>query len=269
MLARAFKYGLLIAAVCGLQSVEAQNRRFGGGAGFGFAGGSLESSAVQIALLDPVKTEVKLDDEQARKLQQLADELRESTQGLFSREDFAGLSGEERTRKMREVGEKRRSLADANAKKAQEVLKPEQWTRLKEIAFQQRLQGGIAAAFRVDEFVEAAKVTDDQKEKVEELTQALRREAEQQSDNRGEQFTWISREGNQKYAPKFEALLTDEQKTVLANMKGKEFDVAQLRPQRGGARQGGQRARPGGQGTRPGGQGGRPQRPQRPGQDNS
>lgn len=260
MLYRVFKYSLLVAAICGLQSADAQNRPFRGGFGFGF--GSLESSAVQLATLEPMKAEVKLDDEQVKKLEALSDELSESRRGLFSRDAFEGLSEEERDKKRAEIGEKVQALTEANTKKAKEILKPEQLKRLMEIAFQQRVQNGVAGVFQIDEFVKAAKVTEEQQKKAEELNAELRKESEEQSDDRREQFTWLFGEGNRKYAPRFEALLTDEQKKVLADMKGKEYDVASLRPQfrnRGGGRPGGDAGRPGG----------RPERPQRPGSDNN
>lgn len=262
MLCRVFKYSLLVAAICGLQSADAQNRQFRGGFGFGF--GSLESSAVQLATMEPMKAEVKLDDEQVKKLEALSNELSESRRGLFSRDAFEGLSEEERDKKRAEIGEKMQALTEANTKKAKEILKPEQLKRLMEIAFQQRVQNGIAGVFRIDEFVKAANVSEDQQKQAEELNEALRKEAAEKSDDRREQFVWIREEGAKKYEPKFEAILTADQKKVMADMKGKEYDVASL-PSRFGNR--GQRGgRPGGDAGRPGG---RPERPQRPGSDNN
>jgi hypothetical protein len=262
MMYRIIKYSLLVAAIYGLHSAEAQNRQFRGGFGFGFY--SLESSAVRLASMEPMKAEVKLDEEQVKKLADLEAEYRESTQGLFSRDAFQGLSEEERDKKLAEIREKRESLTEANTKKAKEVLKPEQMKRLLEIAFQQQIQNGISGVFRVDEFIKEAKVTEDQQKKAEDLSDALRKEAAEKSDDRREQFAWIREEGAKKYEPKFEAILTAEQKTVLARMKGKEYDVASLRPQFGNRSQRG--GRPGGDAGRPGG---RPERPQRPGENNN
>jgi hypothetical protein len=189
---RTIQVSMLSLLVLGLyQTAEAQRGR-GPGFGRGFGSSSLEDTAVRLASIEAVQKEIKAEEEQVKKLEVLATENREAAQGIFS--GFQGLqdlSEEERDKKIAEAREKMAKASAENTKKAKEILNPEQLQRLKEIAFQQATQGSVAGAFRIDEFAKSAKITDEQKEKAEQLNEELRAEAEKTSDNRREQFTWL------------------------------------------------------------------------------
>lgn len=229
------------------QSAEAQ-RRGGRGFGRGPFTPSLNDTAVRLASDEAVQKEIKADEDQVKKLADLAEEIAEARGAAFGNfRGFRDLSEEERDKRLAEAREKMAKASAEEVKKAQAILKPEQFQRLKEIAFQVVTQRGTSSVFQIDEFVKAAKVTDEQKEKVQKLNGELRAEAEKVSDNRREQFAWLREEGAKKYEPKFAAILTDEQNAVVKKMKGAEFDVSKIQFGRG-------------RGGRPGG-GRRPQRP--------
>src|SRR5689334_2262519 len=82
---------------------------------------------------ESVQKELKLDDKQVDKAKDLAEKTREEMQEKF--QGFQDLSPEERRAKMVEVT---REVNASVLKAAGEFLKPEQITRLKEIANQQR-----------------------------------------------------------------------------------------------------------------------------------
>jgi hypothetical protein len=248
MIGRLFKFSMLVLAmVTGLQSAEAQYRPI---LERPILSDWLEWNAVRLATLDAVKSEINLEDEQLQKLNALKDELQESFRELVSPALPKGLSVEEQDQRIAEIFKKMRTIAEPNTQQAVKILKPEQLKRLKEIAFQQRIQWNLSNALFIDEYIKAANVTEQQQQKAEELNKELYNESGQHGDDRHAQYFWRIREGYKKYAPKFEAILTEDQMTVISEMKGQEFDLTELRPQ---ARRGPQVRRGGGlpgQGTR-------------------
>src|SRR5215813_14156635 len=82
---------------------------------------------------ESVQKELQLDDKQVDKAKDLAEKTREEMQEKF--QGFQDLSPEERRAKMMEVT---REVNASVLKAAGEFLKPEQITRLKQIAYQQR-----------------------------------------------------------------------------------------------------------------------------------
>lgn len=229
MINRILKFSLLIVAMLsGLQTAEAQYRPI--------LSDWLEWNAVRLATLDAIKAEIKLEDEQFQRLKALNDELQPSFRELGSLTLPNGLSEEEREKRIAEIAEKMRTIAEPNTQQAVKILKTEQLKRLKEIAFQQRIQWNLSNALFIDEYIKAANVTAQQQQKAEELNKELQDESEQHGDDRRAQYSWRMREGYRKYAPKFEAILTEDQMKVISEMKGERFELTELRPR---ARKGG------------------------------
>jgi Spy/CpxP family protein refolding chaperone len=173
-----------------------------------------------------VHKELKLEDDQVSKVKTLADDLgtkmRESFQSLQS------LEGEERTKKMQELGKEN---ALALHKGLAEILKPEQVKRFKQIEWQQ----GGANALANAEVAEALKLTDEQKTKVKDLLadhSKQQRELFQaaQGDREGarEKMIALTKETKEKGL----ALLTAEQKTSFDTLLGSPYEVIRQQPQR-------------------------------------
>lgn len=224
-----------------------------GGGGFGPQGvlGLINNEAVQ--------KELGVDKDTTDKLKKVSDDARADLrppegQGGFGA--FQGLSDDERRAKMdelRKAGEERQ--AKVNAKyipQVQEILNDGQYTRLKEIYWQSNLQAALADA----EVVKAVDLTKEQQEKVAAVTKEYRdKQAELFRGGRGngggggggnfqEAFAKMQEMSKERDTKTLD-VLSAEQKEKFTKLKGKEFDVAQLR---GGGGRGGR-----GRGGRPGG----------------
>ena len=177
---------------------QQQRQRQGGGRGFG--GGGVMNLLGQ----ESVQKELKLSDEQVKKIQELGTKQREAFQGLRD------LSQEERRTKMQE-------LTKANDKAIGEILKPNQLKRARQIALQR--QG--ATAVLNEDVAKSLNITDDQKQKIREI-QAKARE-ESQGAGFDEEGRKKREEVRKQTNEKVMALLTAEQKTKLKEMQGEPF----------------------------------------------
>ncbi len=183
-----------------------------GRGGFGMGGGMLLTNK-------GVQKELKVTDEQATKLGTLATELREKNQGRF--QGLQDLSDDERRTKMQELqktmqAELHKSLAD--------ILKPEQVKRFDEISLQQ----AGANAFSTPRVVEALKLTDDQKTKIQEINQAtmesmrgLRDEFQNDREGAMKKMAEVRKGASDKVT----ALLTDDQKKSWKDLTGDPYEV--------------------------------------------
>jgi Spy/CpxP family protein refolding chaperone len=226
---------ILAAAIVAMASSPAlaqeqqRQRQRPGGFGGGFGGGTtflLQQKSVQ--------DELKLSEEQVKKIKELADKQRESFRGLRD------LSQEERRTKMQEA-------AKANEKAVAEILKPEQLKRVKQISLQQ--QG--ARALSNPEVATALNLTSEQKDKIKSIQEEARA-ARGQRGQRGrpdEETRKKLEEARKATNEKLMNVLTAEQKTKLKELSGEPFKGEIARPQFGGNR------RPGGEGRRPNGRG--------------
>jgi Spy/CpxP family protein refolding chaperone len=188
---------VLVMASGAASAQERQRQRPGGGGGFG--GGPM------FLLGQPsVQKELKLSDEQIKKIKDLSDKQREAMQGV---------ARDERRAKMQE-------LAKANNKAIGEILKPEQMKRAKQLALQQ--QG--TRALSNPEVAKALKLTDDQQEKIKDI-QAKAREAAGtgQRGDRSEEATKKRAEARKATTEKVMGVLTPEQKTTLKDLQGEPF----------------------------------------------
>jgi Spy/CpxP family protein refolding chaperone len=201
------------------QEQQRQRQRPGGG----FGGGTtflLQQKSVQ--------DELKLSEEQVKKIKELSDKQRESFRGLRD------LSQEERRTKMEEARK-------ANEKAVAEILKPEQLKRVKQISLQQ--QG--ARALANPEVAKTLNLTSEQTDKIKKIQEEARA-ARGERGQRGrldEEARKKLEEARKATNEKIMNVLTAEQKTKLKELTGEPFKGEIVRPQFGGGNR-----RPGGRG---------------------
>jgi Spy/CpxP family protein refolding chaperone len=174
------------------------------GAGGGGAGG------FNLFTNPTVQKDLALTDAQKESIKKIVDDFRAS---------LTGLTQEDRRSKMPEL---RKVMDD----KVDSVLNSQQKARVKEI----RLQVRGVAALTSKEVVETLKLTDDQVNKIKELTAALRkdtREARQAAVTSGdrssvrEAVAKVRKEGTEKIM----AVLTPDQKAGLEKMQGAKIEL--------------------------------------------
>jgi Spy/CpxP family protein refolding chaperone len=173
---------------------------FGGGFGRGGSGMLLSQESV--------RKELKVDEEQIKKLDDLSAKMRESFQEAF------GLEEEARNKKIQE-------LMQENEKAIAGILKPDQAKRLKQISYQQR----GTSAFLDPEVAKALSFSDEQKEsiqKINEDTFAEMRElfAGGAPDEEGRKKIQALRTAASEKSLK---LLSDEQKAKWKELQGEPF----------------------------------------------
>ena len=188
---------------------SAQGPRFGGGM-FGGPAGLLSNKGVQ--------KELKLDDDQATKVNKLAEDMRAKQREAM--ESARDLAPEERRTKMMELS--RTMNADAD-KALADILKPEQLTRFKQI----RLQTRGADAFNDPAVQAELKLTDEQKSKVRELMDNQMSQMREIFQNAGDdrdaarqKMMALRKQTNEKAV----AVLTDDQKKAWTGMVGDPYD---------------------------------------------
>ena len=203
-----------------------------------------------IIQMTEVQTELGITDEQKKEIQDLLEKNRPQFGGGAGRGGPGGPGGgdnaeaqqrrEEMAKRMQEM---EKNVAEGLAK----ILKPEQIARMGEL----RLQREGVNAFARTEIADKLGLTDEQKDKLRKI----------QADSRaavtggGGNFFDMSEEERQQAVAKMQeqrkkteeamiGVLTDEQKTKLTEMKGKEFKFPEGRGGFGGGGQGGERRRP-------------------------
>jgi hypothetical protein len=166
-----------------------------------------------------VQQELKLNAEQQKKVEALAEVLREKMTGL--REKLQDVPQEERFAKMAEL---MRPINDEMKKSLGEIVSPAQLTRFNQITLQQR----FAQAFGDPEVAGKLKLTEDQKTKIQGIAQGAneqRREIMQgfQDDREGtmKKLTDL----NKDLMSKSTALLSADQKAIWKDMVGEPFEV--------------------------------------------
>lgn len=188
---------------------SAQQGRRGG---FGGPGGMFGRGGGMMLLMNKsVQEELKVDDDQAQKIDDLMAKNRETMQGL---------SPEERREKMASI------QAETN-KAVEGILKPEQVTRLHEI----QNQVGGANAMLSERNAEKLKLTDDQKTKIQDVL-ASSREKMQGLFGQGGGGQGNFEEARKKIQDlqaetkkEAVAVLTDDQKKTWDELSGKPFEI--------------------------------------------
>ena len=196
---------------------QAWAQRGRGGFGGGFGGGN-----VFLLGQKSVQDELKLSEDQAKQATALTEKQRASMAGLRD------LGQEERRAKFQEQ-------AKESDKEIATILKPEQLTRFKEIALQQR----GPAAYADPEVQKALNLTAEQKEKIGEIQQSMatkRREAFQAGAGGDRAEARKKMEAlNASTAEEIQGVLTSEQKEKFKTLTGAAFKGEITRPQfRGG-----------------------------------
>jgi len=189
--------------------------RGGFGGGFGGGGGAMLLSN------KGVQEELKASDEQAKKLDALAEETRTKNRDQF--EKLRDLPQDERREKMVELN--RESQADLHASLTK-ILKPEQVKRYHQIQTQ---QAGVMA-FSTPRVQEALKLTDDQKSKIREIAESNRGggfaglNKDSSADERAEARKKMAATRKENLA-KVEAILTADQKAAWKDLVGSPYEV--------------------------------------------
>jgi Spy/CpxP family protein refolding chaperone len=203
------------------------------GRGGFFGGGRGMTSALQLATNEQVQKAVKITEEQADKIKDINDELREERGKLFEGGRDAGGDRDA-------VREKMQELTASATKKLNEVLDATQQKRLMGVQIQ--LNGANAV---MDPAIgKELNVTEDQKKKLEEVSRSNRdamRELFDAGDREGmrEKMEKQREEANKKLL----AVLTSEQQAQLESLKGEkvEIDMASFRGRFGGRGERGER----------------------------
>ena len=251
----------LVASLAFATVVQAQGPggRGGGRGGFGGFGGG--GGLLMLAGNEAVQKDIGLTDDGVAKVKAVTDEygtaMRESM-GAGGRQNFQDMTQEERTKARETMMANMKALSDKFLPKLKAAVSADQYTRLQQINWQNQGTGAYSDA----EVVKALTITKEQTDKITALTDeygAKARELFQPGGGGGGGGGGFEKmiELNKERDAKINEVLTKSQLDTFAKLKGKEFDVAQLRRGPGGGGPGG-----GGPGGAGGGAGGRPKRPQ-------
>jgi Spy/CpxP family protein refolding chaperone len=196
---RLWQWALALVALAGLVSgLQAQEQP------------QRQAGAMRLGLLTQksVQEELKLSDDQARKVEDYAAKQRKSFQGLRD------LSQEERREKLAQI-------AKENEQLLKDTLKPEQAKRLREISLQ--LAG--PAALHDPEVAKALNLTGEQKEKLRGIEEEARRERRElfQAGGDREERRKKAEELRKANREKVMNLLTPEQKEKWKELTGEPF----------------------------------------------
>ena len=184
-------------------------QRPGGGMGFGM-------SSVFLLTQKSVQDELKLSEEQVKKVTELQEKQREGLKG------FKDLSDEEKKAKFE-------ARTKENKKAVEEILKPEQVKRLKQITLQQ----SGSRAFADPEVAEALKLTDEPKEKIKTIQEDSRKEMPKRGEGDRDENRKKMESIRKAADDKIQGVLSAEQKTKLKDLTGEPFKGEIKRPEFG------------------------------------
>jgi len=216
------KLALVLAAGLMLASTATAQPGRGGGRG-GFGGGGL---AMMIGNSEQLQKELKVDKDQVEKLTAALTKARESMSSEFEKLRNPDTSREDRDAILKKMSE-------ANNKAVESVLKSDQVKRLHQIENQ---QAGFAM-YQKEDVQKALKLTDEQKDKIKEIGDDLRKEEQALGGGRGgrggpggfggfDPETQQKRQALRKDAQKAaEKVLTADQKTTLKDLTGEPFEL--------------------------------------------
>jgi hypothetical protein len=184
-------------------------------------GGGL--SALQLVQNEAVQKDIAVTDEQTAKLRELLAAYERDIAAVpqLSRQDAQKLPEAERRAKMQEARDARTKAEDAHQKKLTEILEKAQLERLDQIRLQAQGPEGIS-----DPAVATALgLTREDRQKIRTALAELN-----QGRQRGERPTEEQRTAQrEKVEAKLKELLSKEQLDKLQELRGKPFDVSQLR----------------------------------------
>jgi Spy/CpxP family protein refolding chaperone len=266
--------GLAVVPMAAL--AQGQGRGGGGGRGGfggGMMGGGMMGGVTGLVMMEEVRKELKLSEEQETKIRDMGAEMMQQAFGGFggrggagggggNRPDFQNMSEEER-KKFRE--EMQAKVAE-QTKKAEESLKkvltPEQNVRLNELRLQRE---GVQALGRA-EVAGALKLTDAQNEAIAEILEAARPQrggpggggpgggfGRNLSDEERTKMREEMEARRKKTQEDIELVMTEDQKAAWTKMQGAKFEFPERPSFGGGFGRGGAGGGPGGAGGAPGG----------------
>lgn len=224
--------------------------RGGGGFGGGMMGGRPQSTVTLVGI-EAVQKELALTEDQVAKVKTLGEEARAELRP--SGDGFAGLRDlpeDERRAKMTELmakqAETSKAVAEKYKPKLAAVLDAKQVERLDQIA----IQAAGSQAYSDPAVVKALNLTQDQQDKIASINKEYGEKTRElfSAGGAGGGGGEKMRELGQTRDKDIAAVLTADQTAAFAKLKGKDFDVAQLRRGFGGG--------PGGPGGQGGGRGG-------------
>lgn len=237
----------------------------GRGGGFTGRGAPMMLSRAQLLRSEDVQAEIKIGDGQAATITAALEAFREERNA--SRPDFGSfrdMSEEDR----RKAFEKMQKDAEALNKKTDEVLnalmEPEQIERLDQIMVQLQLRMGPMAALKSPDMRAKLSLTDEQLTKLEgvekeaeearrKMFEDMRAGGRDQAEGQRPDFRAIMEKAREEQNSKVMAVLNDQQREKLDELKGKEFELDLRSLMRGG--RGGEGGRGRGRGEDGGGRG--------------
>ena len=251
-----------------------------GGCGGGMMGGGMMGGVTGLVMMEEVRKELKLSEEQETKIRDMGAEMMQQAFGGFggrggagggggNRPDFQNMSEEERKKFRDEMQAKVAEQTKKAEESLKKVLTPEQNVRLNELRLQRE---GVQALGRA-EVAGALKLTDAQNEAIAEILEAARPQRGGPGGggpgaggpgggfgrNLSEEERTKMREEmearRKKTQEDIELVMTEEQKAAWTKMQGAKFEFPE-RPSFGGGFGGGFGR--GGAGGGPGGAGGAP-----------
>jgi Spy/CpxP family protein refolding chaperone len=207
---RKFYQMMLALGVVALVAGPAGAQGFRGGPGGGGPGMLLNNKSVQ--------QEIKMTEEQVNKIKEVVKAINDKHNEEFTA--ARSLEGQERFQKMQEVS---RAVSQEVLKAADDVLKPEQIKRLKQIS----LQAQGANAFNQEEVQSQLKVTDEQKEKIKTINADAREEMRNLFQPGGDRQEAAKKMAafRKETLEKVTTVLTEEQKKSWKDMIGDPFEI--------------------------------------------
>lgn len=237
----------LFAAIAAIAILSIADMSFAQG-GRGDRGGRFFGGGGMTGLLrnDKVQEELELVDEQLEDIEELQSELREEMMQMFRGGGFRDMDPEERRLQMEEMREKIAVRTKEMEAEVKDILLPHQFSRLKQLNFQQEsTRGGTAGLANSETIIAALEITDEQKEKMKKAAEAAAKKLEDKI-----------KELRKQAETEVLGVLTEEQRAKFKELRGDSFDFGQN--QRG--RFGGQRGDRGGRGGNRGDRGGQRER---------
>lgn len=211
--------GIAVALVASLAAAQPPRGKGRGG----FGGGGMQGGPVALLRMEEVRKELNVTDEQKSKVDELMEEMRQNRPN-FNFQELQDLSEAERQKKMEEFRKQAEQTAKQAEEKLSKILDAKQMERLGQLRLQRE---GIMAVMRSDVATKVG-LTQEQQEKLKKIQEEARPRPpagnfqDLSEDERRELFTKM-RERQQKARADMEGVLTEEQKTKLNEMKGKEF----------------------------------------------
>jgi Spy/CpxP family protein refolding chaperone len=268
--------GLAVVPMAAL--AQGQGRGGGGGRGGfggGMMGGGMMGGVTGLVMMEEVRKELKLSEEQETKIRDMGAEMMQQAFGGFggrggagggggNRPDFQNMSEEERKKFRDEMQAKVAEQTKKAEESLKKVLTPEQNVRLNELRLQRE---GVQALGRA-EVAGALKLTDAQNEAIAEILEAARPQrggpggggpgggfGRNLSDEERTKMREEMEARRKKTQEDIELVMTEDQKAAWTKMQGAKFEFPE-RPSFGGGFGGGFGR--GGAGGGPGGAGGAP-----------